>query len=200
MANYCSNWATFSGSETALKTMVDNICKASKGCTEHLWYETYPITLGLDRANVDEDNTLNCDVYEEYGSKWFQIDIGDESYGESGEGMVTIYGDSAWSPMSPLFRKLSEVYQLEVESAFDESGNDFGGYYNCKNGVVTKDETYKWRVFRYIEDSDLYISDMFEDLDSGLWKNLKEFKEAHDNEVFQFSTEDWADINNYFNK
>lgn len=201
MPNYCNNWATFSGSETALKTMLDNIQKAVSGNdNEGLWYETYPITLGLDRAKLHhQDGRLNFDVYEEYGSKWFEVYIDSQSY-EDGQGSVVISGDSAWSPMSPLFRKLSEVYQLEVESVFEESGNDFGGYYNCKNGVVTKDLTFEWRVFRYIDDRDAYINDMLEDLDCGHWEDLEDFKDVHKSEVFQFTTEEWADINDYFSK
>jgi len=202
MANYCYNWAMFSGSETALKTMLENIQKAVSGNdNEGLWYETYPITLGLDRAEVPKDiNTFYNDVYEEYGSKWFQIHIDDESYGESGEGTVTISGDSAWSPMSPLFRKLSEVYQLEVESVFEEGGNDFGGYYDCKNGEVTKDLTFEYRVFKYIDDRDSYITSMYDDLDDGTWEDLNDFKNDHRPEVFQFTAEEWADINDYFSK
>lgn len=198
MANYCYNWAMFSGSETALKTMLDNIQKAVIGNdNEGLWYETYPITLGLDRAKVYyEDSRLNFDVYEEYGSKWFEVELIDQSY-ENGQGSVVISGDSAWSPMSPLFRKLSEVYQLEVESVFEESGNDFGGYYNCKNGEVTKDLTFEYRVFKYIDDRDSYIDSVF---DYTTWEDLEDFKNDHKSEVFQFTAEEWADINDYFNK
>ena len=200
MANYCYNWAKISGSETALKTMLDNISKATNQNTESLWYETYPITLGLDRAEAPKDiNTFYNDVYEEYGSKWFNIHIDDQTY-ENGQGTVLLGGDSAWSPMSPLFRKLSEVYQLEIESVFEESGNDFGGYYDCKNGVVTKDLTFEWRVFQYIDDRDTYINSMFDDLDCGHWEDLEDFKDVHKSEVFQFTTEEWADIYDYFNK
>lgn len=200
MPNYCNNWATLSGSETALKTMLDNIQKAVSGNNnEGLWYETYPITLGLDRAKVHNDNNLNFDVYEEYGSKWFEIYIDSQSY-EDGQGSVVISGDSAWSPISPWLLKLSEVYQLEVESVFEEGGNDFGGYYNCKNGEVTKDLTFEYRVFRYIDDRDNYINSMFDDLDDGTWEDLDDFKNDHKPEVFQFTTEEWSDINDYFSK
>ena len=201
MANYCYNWAKISGSETALKTMLDNIQKAVSGNdNEGLWYETYPITLGLDRAKVHrEDPTLNFDVYEEYGSKWFNIHIDDQTY-ENGQGTVLLGGDSAWSPMSPWLLKLSEVYQLEVESVFEEGGNDFGGYYDCKNGVVTKDLTFEYRVFKYIDDRDSYITSMYDDLDDGTWEDLNDFKNDHNPEVFQFTAEEWADIYDYFSK
>lgn len=201
MPNYCYNWATLSGSEFALKTMLDNIQKAVSGNdNEGLWYETYPITLGMGRANVHrEDSRLNFDVYEEYGSKWFEIHIDSQSY-EDGQGSVVISGDSAWSPVSPWLLKLSEVYQLEVESTFDEPGNDFGGYYNCKNGEVTKDLTFEWRVYQYIDDRDNYITRMYDDLDDGTWEDLDDFKNDHRPEVFQFTAEEWADINDYFSK
>jgi hypothetical protein len=184
--------------------MLHNIRNATSGGdlafqNETLWYKNYPMTLGLDQAQDYQDTRLNYDVYEEYGSKWFEISIDSEKY-EDGKGVVYITGCSAWSPVSPLFLKLSEKYQLKIESAFEECGSDFGGYFNCSNGEVTRDETFEWRVFRYIDDNDYYIETMFEELEDGQWESLEDFKEVHKSEVFQFTAEEWADINDYFSK
>jgi len=141
MANYCNNWAIFSGDKEALTKVYNDIEKAMDLNKENyglIWYETFFVALDIPFKE-------KLDTYEEFGSKWFQPELS-----WNGDDLV-ISGDSAWSPVSQFFLKLSEKYNLKFVSEFEEAGCDFGGYFDAENGVVTKDETYSYRQYQYLE-------------------------------------------------
>jgi len=69
--------------------------------------------------------------------------------------------------VSEFYRKISEVYNLEIFSTFEECGNDFGGWYDCKNGEVTKDVTMTYGQYRYTEDPYEYTESLLEDIENG---------------------------------
>lgn len=145
MANDCYNWVHFTGSKVNLQRMVQGLEAAQESNKENyglLWYEAYYVALGLPPLEMG-----TRDVYDEFGSKWYDIqDIEFES-----ETSVTISGTSAWSPVSQFFLKLSEVYELEFKSEFEEPGSDIGGYFAGKNGEVTDDRTYSYTQYAFLE-------------------------------------------------
>jgi len=155
MANHCYNFANVYGSKDALDLLEKRIKDAKKE-NDHLWYETFYQVLGF--ASPEE----STDSYEEFGSKWFNCDVIRDKDTE-----MTISGDSAWSPVSEFYRKISEVYNLEIFSTFEECGNDFGGWYDCKNGEVTKDVTMTYGQYRYTEDPYEYTESLLEDIENG---------------------------------
>ena len=136
MANHCYNWANINGPKKSLDLLEQRIEEALKGDANSLWAKTYPILLGI--TDVPDD------VYDDYGSKWF--DIGWDRHGKRD---ASISGDSAWSPVSQLFLKLSKEYGLHIESEYEEPGCDFGGFYDCKNGEVLRDDTYPYLKYRF---------------------------------------------------
>lgn len=142
MANHCWNWVHFTGKKENLQKLVDGLEKAKSLNQESgglIWYKTFYTALG---SKPPEES---ADVYEEFGSKWYDpIDI--DFDGES----VTIAGPSAWSPVSEFFLKLSQVYELEFESEFEEPGSDFGGYFSGKNGEITDDRTYTYTQYAWL--------------------------------------------------
>lgn len=141
MANHCNNFVTISGSEgdiTKIMVIFEHYQK------EGLWYETYYNFLDLPLPIVNED------VYEEFGSKWFepQIDSFDVSEGEA---ELSIWGESAWSPVIEFFRKISEKYNVRVEGEYDEVGCDFGGFYTIENGEMIRNDEMDYLSYRYLE-------------------------------------------------
>lgn len=143
MANDCWNWVSFTGKKENLQRLVEGLKVAQESNKENhglLWYEAYYVALGLTHP---EENT---DVYDNFGSKWFSIDDI-----ETDDNSVVISGSSAWSPVSQFFLRLSEIYELQFESEFEEPGSDFGGYYAGKNGQVTDDRTYTYAQYSFLQ-------------------------------------------------
>lgn len=151
MANNCYNWASLHGTPESLNLLESRI-KEITDAKEHLWYQTFHKVLGIEHVEGD--------VYELYGSKWFDIE-----YERTDDNMASISGDSAWSPVNEFFRKLSEVYNLEISSEYEEPGCDFGGFFECENGEVIKDECFNYRLFKI--KSDQYDS-LYDDINDSI--------------------------------
>ncbi|NBX50702.1 hypothetical protein EBT25_12375, partial [bacterium] len=146
MANHCWNWSCFTGDRADLEKLIANVNKAMELNAENsglLWYGTYSVALGLPPW---QEGDPEYDVYLRYGSKWFDVDIDDN------KDHVNLIGSSAWSPMCEFFRKLSAVYNLNVEAEYEEPGMDFGGFFSAEVGEVTKDEQLSYNQYRASSD------------------------------------------------
>ena len=108
MANNCYNHAIVCGSKEALDLIEIKVKEATQ-LVDHLWYETFYQVLGLPLPEESKD------TYDEFGSKWFRIDLD-----RNRDDMLIISGESAWSPVSEFFLKLSEIYNVEIESIYEE--------------------------------------------------------------------------------
>lgn len=160
MANHCWNYASIEGSKEMLDLFEKRLQEATKE-QQHLWWETYFAVLGME--------VVDGDAYEDFGSRWFHC-----FYERQSPTTASLTGDSAWSPVSEFFRQLSEVYQFEIESEYEEGGCDFGGWYNCKNGEVTRDETVSYHVYRFTEGGDEYFFELLENVEEGYWHSIED--------------------------
>tara|TARA_R110000868_G_scaffold408251_1_gene690841 strand:- start:1115 stop:1678 length:564 start_codon:yes stop_codon:yes gene_type:complete len=152
MANHCYNWANIEGSKEMLDLFEKRLEEATKEI-KHLWWETYFQVLGIPLVDGVS--------YEVFGSRWFHPDWERQS-----ETSGVLSGDSAWSPVSEFFRKLSDVYQLEIESTYEECGCDFGGWYNCTNGEVKKDVCTSYHAYRFQEEDTEFFYTLIEDIEN----------------------------------
>jgi hypothetical protein len=146
MANNCYNHAALLGKKEMLDLFVINMMLALKD-EKHLWYETFYTALGQTPPEKEKDS------YEEFGSRWFDVYLERQH-----DNVLMVSGDSAWSPVSEFFLKVSEVYNLKIESCYEEGGNDIGGWFNCENGVVTKEVDTTADEFNYKEDPDAFLN------------------------------------------
>ena len=158
MANHCYNWASIEGSKEMLDLFEKRLAEATKE-RDSLWWETYFAVLGKEVAEGD--------AYNDFGSRWFV-----PYWERQSETHGVLSGDSAWSPVSEFFLQLSEVYQFEITSEYEEGGCDFGGWYNCKNGVVNKDETVSYQVYRLTEGGDEYFLSLLEEVEERCWESI----------------------------
>lgn len=163
MANHCYNSANLEGSKEMLDLFESRLNEATK-YQEHLWWETYFEVLG--RPIVDGVS------YEEFGSRWFN-----PFWERHSPTHGVLSGDSAWSPVSEFFRKLSEVYQLEIQSEFEECGSDFGGWFDCINGQVTRDKTVSYKAYRFIEEDTEFFYSLIEDAEEGSYESIEDMNE-----------------------
>ncbi len=113
--------------------------------------------------------TTEQDVYFEFGSRWFEA-----TWERQSPTTGVLSGDSAWSPVSEFFRLLSDVYQLDITSTYEECGDNFGGWYDCCNGKETRDVTTTYFAFRYMEDEEDYMQNLLEDASEGYWESLED--------------------------
>jgi hypothetical protein len=158
MANYCYNHAAFTpnGSLENLELFRSAISKYHGKCIGST--EFFEI-LGSEAPE-------SFDAYDEFGSRWFEVDVDDMG------DLIVLSGSSAWSPMSEFFRKLCVKFNLNVESTFEESGCDFGGYYDVSDGEVVRDQTYTYNQYQWLEDM------FYESIDSDYFTEFESFDEV----------------------
>jgi len=174
MANHCYNWITITGDSDSIQKLIDK-CEQPEVQNESLWYNTYhKLFPDTNKRYPGADEEDKFDVYEQYGSKWFDLGIdypADKEY-------VNIMGDSAWSPMEPLCQKLSQAYNVEIRIEFEEGGCDFGGFAVYENGIETESETYTYRTWMYINDPPCFMENIAEEILCGdYYQDLDDFKE-----------------------
>ena len=158
MANHCYNTANITGKKAKLDLFEKRLAKATTKQSS-LWWQTYFTVLG----QVVQDG----DVYQEFGSRWFE-----PFWERVSPTHGVLSGDSAWSPISEFLRKLSEVYGFTIESDYEEGGMDFGGWFDCENGEVTKDKCVSYHVYRFIESDTEFFYSVIEDAEEGYWESI----------------------------
>ncbi len=163
MANHCYNTASIEGSKEMLDLFEKRLEEATKE-KNSLWWNTYFAVLGKE--------VVDGDVYDKFGARWFEP-FWERHTPTSG----VLSGDSAWSPVSQFLLQLSEVYQFEIESEYEECGCDFGGWFNCENGAVTKDVTVSYQVYRLTEGDSEYFYTVLEDVEDGCWDSIDQMNQ-----------------------
>ena len=183
MANYCSNWVSFSGKKEDLQKLHDALRYAESLNPENgglIWYETFYAALGLDVPSGPTD------VYDVFGSKWLDIqelDLGVIS--------LELFGNSAWSPVVPFVHKLCKKFNLAASGEYDECGCDFGGFYEIDEDGNLKDDTYNYISYRYLSEglegieSELTFYDDIEEKTERLNEAKAVMSKEHYNEMFQ---------------
>lgn len=152
MANHCYNYGYFEGNAKQISKLITALeTERAKQLKEEytdkgveipsytavegisLWAGNYSLILSEE---ADEYTKPDYDVYNLYGSKWFECEW--EQYSDT---EVQLVGDSAWSPMLPFFQKICIKYQLEGHGNYAESGMDFAGEFTIdKKGNLTNNE------------------------------------------------------------
>jgi hypothetical protein len=186
MANHCWNWSCFTGDRADLEKLIANVNKAKDLNAENnglLWYGTYSVALGLPPW---QEGDPEYDVYLRYGSKWFDVDIDDNG------DHVNLIGSSAWSPVCEFFRKLSAIYNLNVEAEYEEPGNQIGGFFSAEVGEVTNDKELSYNQYRASSDGTESIlegidEDNYESVEDAVehFKDLQEVMDAKQWEEFK---------------
>lgn len=136
MANHCSFYTTISGDS-------ERIAELSKRLGESG-------TLGLK----DYDNLFDEKAPEdfEWGSKWMEFWC---EYDE-GSDTIILQGDTAWQPICGLWERISEKYEVFVETSYTEPGCGFAGKDEWNNGEHTLCEESSYIEHLYYNDNDYF--------------------------------------------
>ena len=126
MANHCYNDAHIEGTEQMIDLFIQRLEEAKKE-EKSLYNSTFYKALGQEPTNED--------VYNQFGSRWF-----DANFERFSPTSMSLCGDSAWTPINEFLLRLSAVYGFTIASTYEESGEDFGGWFSCTNGEVTLDK------------------------------------------------------------
>ena len=126
MANHCYNYITV-GNWNNLEEMENFVDWLGH-------YQDFNYLSDWVESLLDEEFWIKSDeVGYKYGSRWFDFTV---DFFESE--VVTVYGDSAWSPLLDLFVQYSlQCPHLIIEYFYEESGNDIGGDVDIQNGQIT---------------------------------------------------------------
>jgi hypothetical protein len=133
-----------------------------------------------------EEVGLSLDVYDNWGSKWFEATFEIDAE----DGSLTISGDSAWSPVLPFFVKLAVEYKLELEGCYDECGMDFAGMFIItKQGRLT-DRQITSRQFRMQDNPEGFWEDVMEWISDGNFETIDDVKDTFDVDYWGKLTEE----------
>lgn len=184
MANYCWNWAKITGPKETLDIIEERFKKYDE-MDDFTFTEFSRMVLGLDPEVIPEHETLGAAfgrMYT-YGTKWwdFNIDRGDE--------WLELCGDSAWAPPLGLLTKMTEVFDVEIEGEYSESGNDFGGFYTIEDGVCN-DREMTYFEYELECDRDEAIGRLIDNIISD-WFDIKY---AEDNYKHYLTEKEWNEV------
>jgi hypothetical protein len=158
MANHCYNDAHIEGTEQMIDLFIQRLKEAKKE-EKSLYNPTFYKALGQEPTNED--------VYNQFGSRWF-----DANFERFSPTSMSLCGDSAWTPINEFLLRLSAVYGFTIASTYEESREDFGGWFSCTNGEVTLDKSTSYYAFRYLDDREHTMETMLEDVTEGYWESV----------------------------
>jgi hypothetical protein len=187
MANHCWNYAYFTGDSKKLKQLYLSTIKLKEGDSHFisLYARNFPLILSDIPLKTSQGS---LDVYDVYGSKWFECDLDKEE--KDGEiTSVTMAGDSAWSPMLPLFTKICKKLDLCCEGHYEESGMNFAGEF-----VITKnhyeDNMTSYRAFFATSSPEAYLEDLYNEIEEGYYQTFEDLLEELEETKFQPTAEE----------
>lgn len=197
MANHCWNFAVFTDENkdgkgllefySRLERIREDFQKKVRDLPDdYIWVyglNGYILT-GEESPQANEQGVYTNDPYSDFGSKWFDCRFTVDQENGAIES-IELSGDSAWSPMLPLFEKICTSMKLKCYGHYEESGMDFAGEFEIdSNGITSHDEmTYNeynatnnpdgyWEnIMSYIEDSCYSsVEEIFEEFKSVNWE------------------------------
>jgi len=146
MPNWCSNTIHISGDQETLNNLKEFVGRPLKRegdePVEKPIFSLYNITAPTKdsaprigeafKSQGDDDwyhNQINS-----WGTKW---DVAGDASLSEGEGYLSYYFCSAWSPPDLAIARLAEIFPtLSIQHSYDESGMGFWGIMTYKNGEL----------------------------------------------------------------
>ena len=94
-------------------------------------------------------------------------------------------GDSAWSPMLPLFSKICKKYNLTCDGNYSESGMDFAGEFVIDSDGNIEDTQMTYKQYEAKNNPDSFWEQVIYEIEEGYFDSLEA--------VYQeFTRADWV--------
>lgn len=170
MANHCYNSLVISGDSEKLDVLEKLFDKYQDFDYFYLWGNTF-----FENKNSSRNLPTDASDYNYYGTRWWDFTVVREN-----NNVLSICGDSAWSPPLLFIEMLAECYRIDCKLLFSESGSNFAGmrHYSEENELIDyEDTTYIEHIYEhmgigqvideYIENAQYYESfkEFLENLD-----------------------------------
>ena len=194
MANHCYNYGYFIGKPEEIKKLfaqakkIDletetNYRHGDNSAQFTLWAGNFCKVL-MNKPEQTEDGSFpsNFDVYDKYGSKWFEAYFELQEGHTGDEAAIVISGDSAWSPVLPFFAKLCKKYKLTCEGNYEESGMDFAGEFVIDAEGNVGDDQMTYGEFEQKHNPDTFWDNLMNNIEDGYYNDLESiYKEFNPN-------------------
>jgi len=199
MANHCYNFVTFSGNEKGLKQLVSCLKKTRVAFMEterelpegNVWVYglNAHMILGSRPPKKDADGNYSLDVYSDYGSKWFDCEW-DVTEVDGKIESVTLQGDSAWSPMLPLFEKIAKRMKLNGDGNYEEPGMDFAGEFEVSPDGLCSHREMTYREYLAENNPNCFWEDVLNSIDDGHFKTLDDVLAEFNHDYWKLTEEE----------
>tara|TARA_R110002020_G_scaffold474126_2_gene704699 strand:- start:31 stop:666 length:636 start_codon:yes stop_codon:yes gene_type:complete len=161
MPNYCWNHVTIKGNTKQINKIYKKLRKY-KDCN----YFTAFGDFVLDKGKIDDDYEAikdrygdNFDTIYVYGTKWWDFEENGimEKLSHVKDSVITVSGDSAWSPPVKLIKEICKYYKVSATMEYEEPGCDFGGETIIDEQGITEENDYEYGEWKYRQDHVDYI-------------------------------------------
>lgn len=142
MPNWCENKVTITGDN------LEHLIEVIKKDNGEFISESF---IQIPKELLEKTDLTIRELIERFGfdnwRDWQEENIGTWDFGTEEKvrierGYIEFYCETAWSPPIPFFKKISSMYNCEVDIKFAETGCWFSGRSVIKNGIYLLDEDF----------------------------------------------------------
>jgi hypothetical protein len=209
MANHCYNFVTLWGDVNEVKKLNNRLTKLRDDALKEEYTDKgqeipkYQTAFWVHSGSAHkilfqkpDELTNHFDVYEKYGSKWFECNW---EYNEEDD-FIVLQGDSAWSPMLPLFQKICRKYKLRGEGNYEESGMDLAGEFEITIDGEIMDIQMTYREFMQKNNPESYWDQLLCDIDDGVFDSLDDIINEFNADIWKLTEEEKTELEDAFRK
>ena len=209
MANHCYNFITLSGDVNEVKKLNNRLTKLRDDALKEEYTDKgqeipkYQTAFWVHSGSAHkilfqkpDELTNHFDVYEKYGSKWFECNW---EYNEEDD-FIVLQGDSAWSPMLPLFQKICRKYKLRGEGNYEESGMDLAGEFEITTDGEIMDIQMTYREFMQKNNPESYWDQLLCDIDDGVFDSFDDIINEFNADIWKLTEEEKTELEDAFRK
>ena len=210
MANHCYNYGYFIGKPEEIKKLFAQVKKidletetnyrhGDNSAQFTLWAGNFcKVLMNKPEQKPDGSFPTKFDVYDKYGSKWFEAHF-EIATGHTGdEAGIIISGDSAWSPVLPFFSKLCKKYKLTCEGNYEESGMDFAGEFVIDEDGNIEDDQMTYRDFEQKNNPDSYWDLIMCNIEDGCYGDLDSIYQEFNPNLWALTNQEEEDLKQQF--
>ena len=211
MANHCYNYGYFIGKPEEIKKLFAQVKKldletetnyrhGGSSAQFNLWAGNFcKVLMNKPEQKPDGSFPTKFDVYDKYGSKWFEAYFELQEGHTGDEAGIVISGDSAWSPVLPFFAKICKKYKLTCEGNYEESGMDFAGEFVIDEDGNIEDDQMTYREYEQKNNPTTYWDLVINEIQEGYYNTFESILDLFSDQYWKLTKEEVQELKTYFN-